>query len=75
LDIGLLKAAVAHAPEGNKKALILITRLCQMIYDEEGRMDTHKRGICKLLWKKKGERTVKNIRPITLLNAIEKTDE
>jgi hypothetical protein len=72
VTIGLLKAAVMHAPKNDDTALEMITEVVQRIFDAEGELETHRKGIVKILWKKKGDRRRTNIRPLTLTNAISK---
>jgi large subunit ribosomal protein L40e len=70
LAIGVLKAAVLHAPVGDETALDIITALAQAAIDAEGKLKVHQVGLVKVLWKTAGERTADAIRPITLLNAL-----
>jgi hypothetical protein len=72
ITIGLLKAAVQHAPKGSETMLELLRLVAQAAIETEGELDIHKEGLVKILWKKVGIRTTKNIRPITLLNALGK---
>jgi hypothetical protein len=72
VNIGLLRAAVRHAPEDDETVLEMITKITQAIFDAEGRLQIHKNGIGKILWKEAGSRHTSNIRPITLHNAIGK---
>jgi hypothetical protein len=72
VTIGLLKAAVTHAPEQDETVLDIITMVAQAAIDAEGELEIHREGLVKVLWKKAGLRTVKNIRPITLLNVLGK---
>jgi hypothetical protein len=72
VNIGLLRAAVRHAPEDDDTALKWITNIAQAVFDAEGRLKLHKNGIGKVLWKGTGNRQTSNIRPITLHNAIGK---
>jgi large subunit ribosomal protein L40e len=70
LAIGVLKAAVLHAPEGDETVLEIITALAQAAIDAEGQLKVHKVGLVKILWKTAGQKTTDAIRPITLLNSL-----
>jgi hypothetical protein len=72
MAIGIYKMAVTYAEEGDKTMLRLITKMVNAIKRAEGKMELHKVGIGKMLWKKKGNKEPGNLRPVTLHNAIGK---
>ena len=63
---------VVNAETGDNTNIRAITTIVRAIVKAEGRLSEHKEGIGKILWKKEGNRNTKNMRPITLHNALGK---
>jgi large subunit ribosomal protein L40e len=72
LAIAILKFSVLHAPEGATAASDILLTIAQAVYDAAGKHDTTKAIVCKPLYKKAGDKSPTNLRPIALQNAIAK---
>ena len=72
LPITVLKYAILHAPEGETIVSDILLTITQAIYDAGGKHAITKQIVCKPLYKKAGDKSPSNLRPIALQNAIAK---
>jgi hypothetical protein len=68
----VLKYAILHAPEGETIVSDILLTITQAIYDAGGKHAITKQIVCHPLYKKAGDKSPTNLRPIALQNAIAK---
>ena len=72
LAIAILKFSVLHAPEGATAASDILLAIAQTIYDAGGKHNITEAIVYKPLYKKAGEKSPMDLRPIAMQNAIAK---
>jgi hypothetical protein len=68
----LYKFAVLNASIEEQAATRILLAITQALYDAEGAHKLNKDVLCKPLFKKRGNKSLNNLRPISLQNAIAK---